>query len=106
MRAGKLRHRLIIERPQQSRSTSGAPVETFITFAQVWGAVEPLRGREFFAAQEIHSEVTTRIRIRYLAGITAAMRVIWSSRTFLVLYPPIDQESLHREMQLMCKEVF
>ena len=106
MRAGKLRQRLTIQQPTETRGPSGAALEAWREFARVWGAVEPLRGREFFAAQEIHSEVTTRIRIRYLAGITANMRILLDNRIFLILHPPIDQEMGHREMQLMCREIF
>lgn len=106
MRAGKLRQQLTIQRPVESRSSSGAPVESWATFAEVRGAVEPLSGRMLFAAQEFHSEVTTRIRLRYLEGITASMRVVLGAHIFLILYPPIDWEFRHRELQLLCKEFF
>jgi SPP1 family predicted phage head-tail adaptor len=106
MRAGRLRHRITIQQPVITRDGTGESLETWGAFAVVWAAVEPLRGREMFAAQEMHSEITTRIRLRYLAGIDTTMRVLFEGRTFLIVHPPIDPEMRHVEMQLMCKEIW
>ena len=73
-------------------------------FAEVWGSVEPLRGREFWAAKELQAEVSTRIRIRYLDGITPKMQVMDGSRLYWI-EAVIDPEMRHIEMQLMCKEI-
>lgn len=107
MFAGKLRHKVDIEHqsagsPQQFGT--GEPDVAWIVFLNdIWAAVEPLSGRELFAAQEFHSEVTTRIRLRYRDGITAAMRVAFESRHYNILYI-IDPEERHRELHLLCSE--
>ena len=103
MRAGKLRRQLEIQQAVESRDTTGAVVTTWGTFATVHGSVEPLRGREFWAAREMQAEVDTRIRIRYLEGVTPKMQVLDGSRKFLI-YSVIDPESRHQEMQLMARE--
>ena len=66
--------------------------------------MEPLRGREFFAAKEQQTQVDTRIRIRYLEGVTPKMQVLDGTRVFLI-YAVIDPESRHQELQLMVQEV-
>jgi SPP1 family predicted phage head-tail adaptor len=107
MQAGKLRHKVTIEQllvgsPQDT--PEGAPDAAWtIILPDIWAAVEPLQGRELFAAQEHHSEVTTRIRIRYRPGITAAMRVAFDGRLYNIR-SIIDREERHRELQLLCTE--
>ena len=39
-------------------------------------SIEPLQGRELFAAQEHHSETEVRIRIRYRSDVTPGARVV------------------------------
>lgn len=81
----------------------GEPIDGYIPVCTVWGAIEPLRGREFFAAQAEHSEVTTRIRIRYRKGIDRTMIVRYGDTEFEILYI-IHPEFAKHELQLMCKE--
>lgn len=45
----------------------GTEVITWVTLHSVWAAVEPLSGREYIISQSAQSEVTTRIRMRYLS---------------------------------------
>lgn len=104
--AGKLRHRVIIQRlvagsPQQT--ASGQPDEAWATYLTVLASVEPLNGRELFAAQEHHSEVTTRVRVRYRDGVTAKMRVSFDGKLYNIA-AVIDPELRHREFQLLCVE--
>lgn len=101
--AGALRHRVTIQKATESINEKGETVPTWETFATVWAAVEPLRGREYFQSNAIQSELTTRIRIRYLAGVNPHMRVLYNGRTFHI-QAVIDVDERHREMQLMCIE--
>jgi len=103
MRAGKLRHRIIIQMPTETRDSFGGVTVVWNTFAIVSGSVEPLRGQELWAAQAQQARVNTRIRIRYLAGITSKMRVLYGVRIYLI-DSVIDPEERHIEMQLMAEE--
>jgi SPP1 family predicted phage head-tail adaptor len=104
LRAGKLRRRLIIQQATESQGSTGEMAPTWGTFATVYGSVEPLRGREFWAAKEQQAQVDTRIRIRYRAGVTPKMQVLDGTRLFLI-YAVIDPETRHQEIQLMAQEV-
>mgnify|MGYP002265685874 CR=1 FL=1 len=77
-----MRHVVIIETPGESNDTQGQPIKTWSTFATVHAAVEPLTGREYFAAAQINAETTTKITIRYQAGITQKMRVSYDSKIY------------------------
>lgn len=101
MEAGRLDKRVTIQSMTAARNAIGEPVHTWADVATVWGAVEPVQGREFWEQQQVQSEVTTRIRIRYLAGVTAAMRVTYAGRIYNIR-SVIDPRERHDEMQLMC----
>jgi SPP1 family predicted phage head-tail adaptor len=106
--AGKLRHRVTVQHlvagsPQQT--ASGQPDTSWQEFMTVWASIEPLNGRELFAAQEHHAEVTHRVRMRYHDGITPLMRVKFGDRYFGI-FSVIDLELRGRELQLMCSEGF
>ncbi|WP_283149736.1 phage head closure protein [Silvimonas soli] len=103
MRIGKLRHRINIQQRAIQRDGFGQPLLVWenVTPTPVWASVEPLRGREFIAAQQQQAELTTRIRMRYRPGITAAMRVL-HGETIYNIVAPIDVEMRHVELQLMC----
>jgi len=104
MRAGKIRRRLIIQRAIETQGATGEMSVAWVTFATVWGSVEPLRGREFWAAKEMQAEVSTRIRIRYLAGVTPKMQIVDGAKLYWI-EAVIDPEMRHIQMDLMCVEV-
>lgn len=106
MQSGKLRHRVTIQSrvsgsPQ--KKPSGAPDDSWTDFLTCYASIEPLRGREFLEAQAVQSRVEVRIRIRYRAGITAAMRVVKGS-TYYHVEAVINPEMRNRELQLMCSQ--
>jgi len=75
--AGRLRHRVTIEKPVEDQD----PVTGEITrdwravFTDLPAAIEPVSVREFIAAQQTQSQITTMIVIRYVTGLTANMRI-------------------------------
>lgn len=111
MNLGKLRHRVTIESSSASRDEFGGEVITWATVATVWAAVEPLSGREFLDARRQEAEVSTRIRIRYRAGLVPGMRVTWGPGTSPAqgshvydILAVIERESRRREIWLMVRE--
>lgn len=103
--AGKLRHRITIQRLVETLDEYNDPVVTWEDVAtNVPTSVEPLQGREFYQAQQAQSEVTVRFRIRYRSGLDASMRIVFEGRYFGIISPPIDPNMQHRELHLMCAE--
>jgi SPP1 family predicted phage head-tail adaptor len=76
--AGKLRHRVTIEQPAITQNPlTGEITEGWGTFAaNLPAAIEPLSARDFIQSAAMQSEITTRITVRYLAGIKPNMRVV------------------------------
>lgn len=67
MRSARLRHRLIIERPDPSQDANGSEVITWvpITAKPIWAAIEPMKGREQANAGQIVADLDTLIVIRW-----------------------------------------
>lgn len=104
MQAGKLRHQVTIQQATETRNTLGEAIRTWSTVATVWASVEPLRGREFFDAEQVQSEISQRVRMRYRSGIKPTMRLLYGSR-ILQIQAVIDVDERHREIHLMCREM-
>lgn len=104
MRAGDLRHRVTIQQAAETQSGSGAIGQTWSDVAAVWASIEALQGREVFAAQQINAQVSSRITIRYRAGIIPKMRMVFGARTFNI-EAVIDPDGRRRELQLLVSEV-
>lgn len=74
MRAGELRTRGVIESPVEAPNDTGEPMTTWAPYAVAWADVEALSGREQFTAQQDASLIQYKVTMRYVAGVTAAMR--------------------------------
>jgi SPP1 family predicted phage head-tail adaptor len=106
MNPGKLRHKITIQKLINTQDTFGQPVEQWIDVAiGVRASVEPLVGKQYFAAETINSELTHKIGMRYRTGITPNMRIKFKDRYFSIIGPPINYKELNIELQLMCKEL-
>lgn len=76
MRAGKLRHRITIERPGQTQDpVTGEMIPGWQKVATVWADKRPSSAREFKQSQAGQSEVTGEFVIRYREGIEPTMRI-------------------------------
>lgn len=105
MQAGKLRHLVTIEYQRSDQGETGEvhADPKWYRFKIVNAAVVPLTGRELFNAEQVQPDVNTRVEMRYLEGLTSAMRVNYDGR-ILNIASVIDLEERHREMHLMCIE--
>ena len=98
MRAGRLNKRVTIQSPATGVDEYGSPIVGWTDFATVAAEVLDVSGREFLSAAAINSTVTSKITIRPLAGVTAAMRVIHGADAFNITAPLKQRDSL----LLMC----
>jgi len=109
MRAGQLRYRVIIENKIKTRDTDGGEVVSWSTNIPVWASIQPLRGQEYFNAQQTKAIVSHRIRIRYtqLAASTeitpGECRINWDSRYFNI-HSVINASERNIYLDLMCSE--
>ena len=104
MQAGNLRHRVTIQQVTETRDDMGGVTQTWSTFAaNLHAEIAPLSGRELLLARQVNAETTHRIRLRYRAGITPKMRVLFGSRIFAI-ESVLDTEERGIEVVLLCRE--
>lgn len=105
LHAGALSHRVTLQARSVSRDAVGGETVTWTTHAaDVPARIEPLAARELMLAQQVHPELTTRITIAWVSGVTAHMRVLYGSRVFAIHGPPIDVEMKQMQLVLNCSE--
>ena len=81
---GSMRHRVHIQRRTTSQDDFGGFDQNWQTEAERWGELSPLSGREFWNAQQVQSNVTHRVRLRYFEGLSTQHRLRIDDRDFEV----------------------
>lgn len=104
MQAGKLRHRIELQRNVPTRHGMGEQLDSWAKYATVWASVEPLTGTELLNAQQISAEVTHRVKIRFCSDVKPEHQVIHNGRT-LEIIAVLNIAERRRSQHLMCKEV-
>lgn len=105
MKIGDLRHRIAIEQKQVAQDPdSGELVQDWVTLAERWASIQPLRGRTYWAAAMVQSEATHIVRMRYMAGVSADMRIRFGDRTFRIAEPPRNIDERNRELEFLVVE--
>lgn len=96
--------RIMIKQRPIDQESFDSPISEWPDLIPVWASIEPLSGREFFAAQQSNSEVTHKVNVAYNSTIKDNMGIVYGTRSLEILYK-IDPEERHIELNLMCKEL-
>lgn len=104
MKTGTLRQRIKIERLVIGEDAIGQPIEEWQTKAITWADIRHLSGLEAVKAGAEVSIVRASIRIRYMTGLSAAMRVRHDTATYNVI--AVLQDVNKREYtDLICEAI-
>ena len=102
MDAGTLRERVTVQQASESRNRLGESVLEWATFAEVWANVQGVSAREFLLAGQQQVELSHRVKMRYLTGLTSKMRLSWRGRTLeIISILEHENRSIH---ELICQE--
>lgn len=102
--AGDMRHVVTVQQRAVTVDSYGEQSTTWSDLHEpVFAAIEPLSGRELIAALSEQSEITHKVRIRYLAGVAPKHRLVFGARYFDILAVR-DVDERNREMELLCSE--
>lgn len=104
MRIGRYRHRIELQQNTPTQADDGSRVDDWRTVATVWGELLETRGREYLAAQEAHSELNAKIRIRYRSDVRPEWRAIFQGRIFDIQHVA-DLQGRRRELELFIAEI-
>jgi len=104
MKSGQLRQRVVIQYDSgDSLGSRGQKVVNWQTFATVWARVEPLSGLEQPQGHQMDLSINHRVTIRYLAGVTPRMRVLFGARKFNIV-SVLNSDERNVSMSLLCTE--
>lgn len=107
-RAGAFRNKVTVKNVTETVGSYGGITQTWATYAIRMAVIEPLRGREFFNAQQLNSEASLKITFRYdsiTAAITSKMQIVFGNHTYLIVAPPINVGMFNQQIECMCKEL-
>jgi SPP1 family predicted phage head-tail adaptor len=99
--AGSLDQRITLQAPTATLDDRGQRVLDWATVAEVWAQAQPLRGREFFAAGAMQSQVEVRFRIRWRPDVQGTMRILWRGVPYAIVGEPIDVDGGRHTLELM-----
>jgi SPP1 family predicted phage head-tail adaptor len=102
MDIGDFNKRIILQSQSSTYDLAGQQVESWSTFATVWANIKHNSGLETIKSDALASTVKTSIRIRYLSGVHAGMRVIYSGLQYEVtaVLPHVGEK---RYIDLVCR---
>jgi SPP1 family predicted phage head-tail adaptor len=100
---GKLRFKVTVQRLVGTQDAAGQEIQTWVTFKDLWASIEPLVGRETVTAQQIYGEITTRIRARYVSGVTPKMRIVYGAQAWDI-QGVVNVGHRNRELIMLCVE--
>jgi SPP1 family predicted phage head-tail adaptor len=104
--AGRLRHRVEIQRSKEVRNEFGEVTVVWESLAEVWASVESGTGREVWRVQQVNPDITHLLRLRYLEGVSSKDRGVVRTMNDLVLNfdRVADPGGRRRELEITAKE--
>jgi SPP1 family predicted phage head-tail adaptor len=107
MRTGRLRRVISIQQPttyaDRHRRDEDHQLVAIAGGANVWADIDESPGKESLQAAQVNAKRPVMVTMRYLAGITAQMRVLYGSRTFQII-GPLNLDQRNRTLVLYCEE--
>ena len=80
MSIGERRHRVVFQSATISQDAYGEPDKTWSNLCTSWALVQPLKGKERFAAAQMQEDVEYRIVTRYRSELASLDSGDMSSR--------------------------
>lgn len=105
MNPGLFDKRIKFQTYQSTENTMGDVVSSWVDHSTRWAMIKTVQGKEFVQATSVRGESTVRFVIRYVAGITNTMQILYDGRTFEIIAPPINDDELNKTLTIMTKEV-
>lgn len=107
MRAGDLRHLVVLESPPTAADSVGWATGAWTSRATVYAAIDPISGREALLAAQRQAQTTHIVKIRYnsqVSGLDETWRIKYGSRYFRI-EGRVNQSERDRNLELSCVEL-
>jgi SPP1 family predicted phage head-tail adaptor len=91
-----------IQQASETRNAMGEVVQSWVTFAERWASVDGLSSREFLLQGQQQSEISHRVRLRYVPGMRNTMRFLWRGRVLEIT--SLLEHGNRSEHEALCTE--
>ena len=82
MKAGDLKHRITIERPEETTDERGNRRTVWRPIATCWASMADVSGRDFYAAQAYQAQDTVTFGIRWRDSIDRECRIVHAEQVY------------------------
>jgi SPP1 family predicted phage head-tail adaptor len=101
---GEYRHIILFQKKTKIQNEFREVIDDWVDVLKTRAGIYPISGKEFFSAETVNSEVSHKVNMRYMPGITPEMRIKFGDRQFRVI-SVINFQEKNIELQLQCKEL-
>lgn len=104
----RLRHRVTLQEPVMTPDGAGGFTRGWSDVAELWAEITPAQPRAWQATEPVvnahqQSRVFSRVSLRYRAGVTADMRLVYGTRILVIrAIENVDERSA--ELRLLVEE--
>lgn len=99
---GKLRDRVTVQQATETRNSLGEVVQSWSTYATVWASVEGISSREALQQGQVQTDVSHRVQMRFLSGLTHNMRLYWRARPLEIV--SVLEHGNRSKHEILCTE--
>ena len=104
MNIGELNRRIEVLEQRVDRDAYGGEEITWIPVGRVWAKIETTSGTEYLNAQQVQAENTTKITMRFYAGLTVMHRIRYLDKLYEIT-GIADNLTEHRMTIVTAKEM-
>lgn len=99
MTIGDLRKQVTIQVESPTTDNAGGYALAWTNLATLWAEIVPVSGQKIYAAEHLEGHITHQITMRYYAGVTTDMRLLYNSRVFNIrLVRNLEEENRWTEL--------
>lgn len=102
--AGAMRHSIDLQQQATTQDAAGQQSLTWTTFATRRAAVDRAPGSEVWASAQRGGRVPVVFRLRFLSGVTPAMRVVFGGKAHNIL-SAVDEGGRGEELVITAEEI-
>lgn len=82
MKSEELKHKIVIQKYENTVNDNGFEEEAWVDFKTVWASITNLHGREYFEAAAVQAEKTVKFTIRFTKDIDESMRIKFRDKKY------------------------
>ena len=102
MNIGELNRRIEVLEFQEDRDDFGGVVGEWVIIGRVWANIIPKNNGETLTNQQVKSNQTVKITVRFYAGLSTKHRIKYLDKLYEIV-GIIDKETFHRWTEINAK---